>query len=384
MALMTSLVALSIDAMLPALEQIGSDLGTTHENQRQLVLSMLFFGLAIGQFIYGPISDSVGRKSPIYVGIVLFIIGCLMSTFATTFEFMLAGRFLQGIGAAGPRIVCVAIIRDQYSGNAMARIMSLIMTIFILIPAVAPAIGQGVLLFSGWRAIFVLFLAMAIIMLIWFGLRQPETLPVEKRLPFSMQQLISSVKEVCATRVSFGYTIAGGLIFGAFVGFLFSVQQILQEQYELGEKFPLYFAGLALAIGCSSLLNSKLVMKLGMRRLTRYALVYVCSLSLIYFLFAYTQAGEPSLVTVMAYLTFLFFGIGILFGNINSLAMEPLGHIAGIGSAFIGSAITFISLFLGTVIGQAYNGTVIPMVAGFAILSVGSALVVAWVEIKKG
>jgi len=375
MALMISLVALSIDAMLPALGQIANDLGVRNANDRQLVISVLFLGLAVGQLIYGPVSDSVGRKPPIYIGFVVFMLGCVISIFAATFTTMLIGRFLQGVGAAGPRIVTIALVRDQYEGNDMAKTMSLIMAVFILVPAIAPGIGQGILLLAHWRVIFVVFFVLAVITLIWFAARQPETLSAHKRRPFSLSQLSSAVYETCANRTAICYTIAAGLIFGAFVGYLTTAQQILQEQYGLGTQFPLYFAVLALVIGAASYVNSHYVKRYGMKHLSWLALISLTGLSLFFVFFAYAYSGHPPLWLFMAYLSLLFFAVGILFGNFNAMAMEPLGHIAGLAAAVIATLTTLISLLFGVVIGQAYNGTVMPLVIGFAVLGVLSVAV---------
>ena len=238
-ALMTSLVALSIDAMLPALPQIGSDLGVTGANDSQLVISMLFVGLAFGQLFYGPLSDSIGRKAAIYIGFLLFSAGSVIALLADDFTMMLAGRLLQGIGVAGPRIVAIAMVRDQFSGRAMARVMSFIMSVFILVPIVAPALGQLIVDLANWRAIFTLFLVLALFLSVWFGVRQPETLPKERRLPLSIAQLRLSLREILTHPAALGYTLVAGIVFGAFLGYLNSSQQIFQEQYALGSPFPL-------------------------------------------------------------------------------------------------------------------------------------------------
>ena len=368
MALMTSLVALSIDTMLPALGTIGRDLQVTEPNHRQLILSVLFVGLVIGQLIYGPVSDSVGRKRPVFFGCVLFIGGCLVSALAQSFEMMLAGRFIQGLGAAGPRIVIIAMIRDRYQGAAMARVMSLIMTVFIIVPALAPALGQGMLWLGSWRFIFVAFSILAAAGLSWFWLRQDETLPPEKRVTLRVGQLLSATREVLTHPVSLGYTVTAGLVFAAFLGFLNSAQQILQEQYALGEQFPLYFAALALAMGASTLTNSKLVRHFSMMKLCRTSLLLGFAWSSVFTLFALYFAGHPPLLTLMMFLMLLFYAIGILFGNMNALAMEPMGHIAGLASAVIASLTTLISLSVGGTIGALYDNTVVPLVAGYAVL----------------
>ncbi len=377
---MISLVALSIDAMLPALQEIGRDLAVQRSNDAQLVVSALFLGLAVGTMVYGPISDSTGRKPAIYAGFALFILGCLLSVAATSFPVMLAGRFLQGLGAAGPRIVAIALVRDHYAGRGMASIMSMVMGVFILVPVLAPAMGQGILMVADWRAIFGMLLALALIALLWFALRQPETLKAERRTPFSVLRIGRAIRETCANRTALGYTIAAGLAFGALVGYLTSAPQVLQIQYGLGARFPLYFAVLALAIGGASWANSRLVMRFGMRRLSGLAVTTLSALSLAFFAIAWMAAGHPPLMAMMAYLMAAFFCMGILFGNFNALAMEPLGHIAGVAASVIGSLTTFISLSLGTVIGQAYDGTVLPLVGGFAALAIASVAVMRWAE----
>lgn len=384
MAFMTALTALSIDAMLPALGDIGRELGAQRANDSQLVIAMIFLGLSIGQIFYGPLSDSTGRKPAIYVGIVLYIVGCLLALFATNFQMMLIGRFLQGIGVAGPRSVAVALVRDQYAGRAMARVMSFVMTVFILVPIIAPMLGQGILLFAHWRAIFGLYLLLALVVGGWFALRQPETLVAERRIPIQIGRILGAFREVFVNRIALGYTIMAGLISGGFVGYLNSAPQIFQVEYGLGAKFPFVFATLALALGSASYVNAQLVMRFGMRALSRWALWSLGGLSLGYLGVAWALAGQPPLWSLMAYLLLGFFAVGILFGNLNARAMEPLGHIAGVGAAVVGSLSTFISTLIGGLVGQQYNGTVLPLVSGFALLSLLSLVVMIWAEGSPG
>ncbi|MCB1639318.1 MAG: MFS transporter, partial [Thiothrix sp.] len=195
-ALLSSFVALSIDAMLPALPEIGQALGVTDENQPQLILSVLFLGMALGQLVIGPLSDSIGRKPLIYIGLGIFIIGCILSWRAENFTTMLIGRFLQGLGAASPRTITMALVRDCYSGRAMARIMSFSMLVFIMVPALAPGIGQVIIHLAGWRSIFLVFILLGILVVAWFGLRIPETLPAEKRTPLVMKQQLAAIRQV--------------------------------------------------------------------------------------------------------------------------------------------------------------------------------------------
>lgn len=383
MAFMISLIALAIDAMLPALPAIGQDLHVEVENDQQLVISALFLGMGVAQLFFGPLSDSIGRKWAIYWGLVVFMAGCLMSTLATSFDVMLAGRLLQGLGAAGPRIVCIALIRDQYEGREMAHIMSFVMGVFILVPAVAPALGQGVLMIFNWRAIFVTFLIISTIVWAWFAVRQPETLPPSRRARFSASVIWSGIVETCRNRIAFGYTIVMGMIFGAFVGYLASAQQMFSVIYGVVEMFPLYFGILALAIGFASIVNGKLVLKFGMRHLSIYALVGQTVISFAFLAYIYSMGGVAGFWLNMAFFIVVFFFFGMLFGNLNAMAMEPLGRIAGVGAAVIGSISTLISVTLGTLIGRLFDGTLVPLVAGFAVLGLIAYILMQWTERER-
>ena len=379
MALMISLVALSTDAMLPALPFIGGDLGVQNANNNQLVLSAFFLGLALGQLFFGPLSDSIGRKPAIYAGLALFVLGCVLSGAATDFPTMLAGRVLQGLGAAGPRTVSVALIRDQYAGTAMARIMSLVMAVFILVPVAAPALGQAILLVAQWRAIFVMFLVLAVVSFAWLATRQPETLPIDRRRALSLDRIGRAAAEVCTTRAALSYSVAAGIVFAGMIGYLMSAQQIFQDTYELGKLFPVFFAILALAIGSASFANARLVMRFGMQALASRALITISGVSAIFFIVAATMAGVPPLWAFMTYGLVIFFCLGMLFGNLTAMAMEPLGHIAGVGSAVVSSLTAFISLLLGAAVGLGYDGTVLPLVGSFAVLGA-----IALVFVRRG
>jgi DHA1 family bicyclomycin/chloramphenicol resistance-like MFS transporter len=380
LALMVSIVALATDIMLPALDVIGQDLGVADPNKSQLVISSLFLGFAMGQLLVGPISDSFGRKPVIYISYIVFAAGCVLSMFADSFSVMLVGRVLQGLGAAGPRIVAIAIVRDGCEGRAMARIMSIVMSIFIIVPAIAPAIGQGVIVLSGWRGTFGLLLVLAIVTFIWFASRQPETLAISERRKFSLINIFFGVIEIFRSRIATGFTIAAGLIFGAFLGYLNSAQQIFQIAYQTGVYFALYFGIAAIAIGIASAVNARLVIRLGMRFLAHRAISGVTIVSILFLIPVVYFSGTPPFVLFMIWLVLTFFGMGVLFGNLNALAMEPLGHMAGLGAAFVGSLSTFISLPLGWVIGDSFDGSVLPLVAGFAVMGLGSLVVMKWAD----
>ncbi|MDH5353788.1 MAG: MFS transporter, partial [Gammaproteobacteria bacterium] len=283
-AFIISLVALAIDAMLPALTDIALDLKFENANDSHFIISMLFVGMAVGQMIFGPLSDTTGRKPAIIAGILIFIVGCLLSYFANSEGDMMLGRFLQGLGAAGPRIVSVALVRDRYEGRQMARVMSFVMTIFILVPVFAPAIGQLILKFSDWRSIFGLFLVMGLSIVIWFAARQPETLIAENRTSFSLRQIMIESWIIVSIPVTAGYTLTMGFLFGAFLGYLSTAQQIFQYQYQLGDLFAVYFGVLAASIGFAALVNARLVMRYGMRRLSFISMTMIAILSTPFYL----------------------------------------------------------------------------------------------------
>jgi len=379
-AFMVSIVAMATDVMLPALGTIAGDLGVTNRNDVQLVVSMLFLGFAIGQFVVGPLSDRFGRRPAIFGGYVVFVAGCLLSIMSSNLTIMLFGRVLQGLGAATPRVVTLSLVRDCSEGRAMARIMSIVMSVFVLVPAIAPAVGQGIILVGHWRHTFVLLLVQAILAFAWFALRQPETLAPSDRRPLSPSSIATGVLTALSMRVVFGYILATGFIFGAFLGYLSSAQQVFQVAYRVGGLFPLYFAVAALAIGAATVLNSMLVMRLGMRRLTHGALVGMALVSAPFLWLVIATDGIPPFPLFMVWLLATFLCVGFLFGNLNALAMEPLGRMVGLGASVIGSAATFMSLPFGWFIGNRFDGGITALVAGFLVLGLAALAAVRWTE----
>lgn len=367
MAGLMAAVALSIDAMLPALHLIGADLNAVNANQTQYIVIMIFAGMALGQLMGGPLSDALGRKRILYIGLGIYIVGSVICIAAPSMAVMLLGRFVQGLGVAGPYISAVAIIRDRHSGAEMARLMSFVMMIFILVPSIAPGMGQAILFVADWRWIFAALLVYALVLLIWIYTKLPETLPPEKRLRPRVLDLAMGFREVFTNRVTTGYMLAMGLTFGGFMGYLNSTRQIFQDLFETGVWFSAYFGGLALIFGVASFCNATMVRHFGMRRLCQSAALAIAVSSGIFLLYAF--AAVPTLWAFLAYVAILYFAMGLMFGNLNAIAMEPMGHVAGIASAVIGATSSVISLSLGTMIGQLYDGTIIPVTAGFAVLS---------------
>lgn len=380
MAFLMALTALAIDAILPALDLIGAEYRVALKNETQYLISFLFYGMIIGQMLYGPLSDSYGRKKLIYIGITIFVIGNFISLFAPNFDIVLLGRFIQGLGVASTRVVSMAIIRDLYSGNAMAKVMSLINMVFILVPALAPSIGQLLLFKFDWHSIIILFIILSIAATVWMHFRLVETLPKEKRSNFSFARLKLAFKKTISTRLTMGYTIASGLIFGAFLGYLLSSQQIFVDIYQVGELFPLYFGSLALVIGVTSFINSRLVEKFGMRNLCFTALCLLFINSSLFVSLTYFYSGVIPLFIFMLLMMSIFSCVGILFGNFNSLAIEPLGDIAGMATAVISTLQNIVSISLASMIGANFNNTLYPMALGFLFLSTASLLSMIWTE----
>lgn len=382
MALLTSLVALSIDAMLPALNQIGSDLNSQSSQQTYLVISLFFGGMALGQIFFGPFSDARGRRLTILVGLIIFILGTMVCYFAESIEVLLVGRLIQAFGVSGPRVASMAVIRDQYSGDQMARVMSFITVIFILVPMIAPLMGQAVMRHFHWREIFTVFWIVALISGAWFFIRQPETLLRVNRNKFAWHHFLRSCWWLLKQPQVMGYSIAMGFIFGSFLAYLSASQTIFQEIYDTGEWFPLVFATLAFSIGLASLFNGMMVMRWGMQsicdRAVFFSMVFGITLTAVTLYFD----GVPPLWLFISTLFVGFFFIGMLFGNLNALAMLPVGHIAGLGAAFIGSFTSLISVPIATTINVFLSDDVTPIAIGFLLFSVLSFFAVQFAKTR--
>lgn len=376
MALLISIVAISIDALLPALGIIGAEYQLANANHVQYVISGLFIGLALGELVCGPMSDALGRKPVLYVGLAMYLAGSILCYLAPSFDILLLGRLIQGFGVAGPYVSAVSIVRDKYSGREMARVMSIVMMIFILVPAVAPALGQGVLHIATWRDIFLLYMVYSIAIVLWIAFKLEETLPPERRIPFKAASMRHGFVEVFCNRVTVAYTLCIGICFGSFIGYLNSSQQIFQVQFKTGEMFTVYFGGLALVLGAASLTNARIVERLGMRYICMRAMGTIVVISLLFL--GVHMIADVTLWMFLIYASILFFCFGLMFSNLNAIAMEPMGHIAGTASAVIGAASSVISMALGTMIGQLYDNTLIPVVLGFTGLGVLALLIMAY------
>lgn len=385
LALMTSVVAMTIDAVLPALDAMSADLGFARDNDRQMVIMLVFAGLGVAQLVFGPLADAIGRKRATLIGWGIYVLGTLMALTAQSPLMLLAGRFLQGVGAGGPRVVAVAIVRDLYDGRPMARILSMVMTVFMLVPMLAPLLGQGIEALAGWRAIFGLYLGLALVSAGWYLAAVPETLDPASRRPFRARPLAAAFVEVLRTRQTVIAVLATIAVFGTFVAYLATAQQVMEELYGLGPLFPLAFSGLALVFAGGSILNGRLVLRMGMQRLARVALWSMTVLATVGAAVAWSSAGVPPFWAFALMLGAIFVCVAVLFANLNALAIQPLGHIAGTASSVILAFSTVGAAGIGALIAQFYHGTVTPMFAGFAVLGlIGACLMSFGTRMDEG
>ncbi len=382
MAALMSIAALALDALLPALDIIGSDVGALIPVHNQLLITLFFLGLGTGPLIFGPISDSIGRRPVVFWGFGLFTLASFLCVYASNLETMMAGRILQGMALAAPRTISVAMIRDCYSGDYMARIMSFVTVVFILVPIVAPALGKAVLDIWGWEAIFHFQVVFAIIVSIWFWKRQPETLPVKKRTSFRFGVFVHGYRELLNYRQTMFFTFIWGFITGSFLVYLSTAQQIFQDQYHLKDAFPYIFAALALTIGTAILLNGTLVLRFGMLRIVTVALTAFVFISLVYIVLFF-NTGNPSFPVALTFFALQFFAVGFLFGNLRALAMEPVGHIAGIGAAITGFIATIMGVPISAFIGQFVTTSVLPMFLGFLVCGLISFAILGYFHLGK-
>jgi DHA1 family bicyclomycin/chloramphenicol resistance-like MFS transporter len=368
MAMLMAINAISIDIMLPGLQEIGASLGVVDENTRQYVITAYLIGMGSAQLFFGPLSDRFGRKLPLLGGLSIYALCALAIVFVPSFSGLLALRFMQGIGAAATRVITVSIVRDVYGGRMMAEVMSLVLMVFMIVPVIAPSIGQLIMIFAEWHMIFVVICLFAVSVGTVVILRLPETLSVEHRRPFTATAILEGFRIVLTNRVSLCYSLAAAFLFGSLFGFINSAQQILVGIYGLGHWFPLVFAAFASMMAVASFTNSRLVKRYGMRRLSHGALIGFAICSLIWAV-ASIFGTLPFWLFIVLYGAAMF-QFGLIGSNFNAMAMEPLGHVAGTASSVLGFAQTIGGATIGALIGQAFNGTVTPLAIGFLTVSV--------------
>ncbi|WP_297799191.1 multidrug effflux MFS transporter [uncultured Brevundimonas sp.] len=380
-AIMMALNALAIDAMLPALPAIGADLGVVHENTRQWIITAYLLGFGVAQLAYGPLSDRYGRKSVLLSGIGIYVTFSVVAAFSHSFALLLLARVGMGIGVAATRVLAVSIVRDRYEGRTMARVMSLSFLVFLGVPILAPTVGQLILLIGPWQWIFWLFALFGAGFMIWAGLRLPETLHPEDRREIRLSPIVEAFTQALTNRQAMGYTLAMTFIVGGLFGFINSAQQIFFDIFKAPQLFTTVFALVACGIAVSSLLNSQLVEKLGSRMISHSALLGFIFFSLIHA--GVSLSGHDNIWTFSILQGCKMFCFGLVAGNFGSMAMEPMGHIAGTASSVQGFISTIVGALLGFAIGQSFNGTTVPLTVGFALLAITGLVLVLWAEKGK-
>jgi DHA1 family bicyclomycin/chloramphenicol resistance-like MFS transporter len=377
-AAMMATNALAIDSMLPAMPQIGDALGVAADNERQWILTAYLLGFGAAQIVYGSLADRFGRKPVLLVGLAIYVVFAAACAFATSFEMLLTARALCGVGAAATRVLAVSIVRDCYSGRQMARVMSLSFIVFLGVPIVAPSLGQAILLVAPWPWIFGVLAIFGLAVIAWSAAKLPETLHPEDRVPLDPGPVLAAFKECLTNRVAVGYTLAATLVLGGLFGFLNSAQQVFVGVLGAGAAFPLIFAAIAGGIAVSSLLNARIVDKLGMRLVSHTALVGYIAFACVHALIA--LGGHETLWTFSLMQAGMMFCFGLVMSNFGSIAMEPLGHLAGTAASVQGFITTIGGALFGFWIGQLFDGTTVPLTVGFAGFGIAGLLAVLVTE----
>lgn len=376
MAFLFATVALAIDTMLPALPLIAEELSPDLPNRAQLVVTSFVLGMGVGTFFTGPLADAWGRRPVILWGLALYMAGSVLGYFEPDLETLLFARFIQGMGAAGPRVAAMAIVRDLYVGRMMARLMSIILIVFMLVPAAAPALGALILTVAGWREIFGVFVVFAAIGAIWFGTRHSETLRPENTRPFGAKPIFEGVGYIFRRRRVMIYIAVLSLVFGMLFGMISSIQPIMDVHFGKAASFPYWFALIAVIAGSAGFLNASLVMQLGMRVLVTatFAVQTLAALLAALAFWLIPLSLETEFLIFMVWTTSVFFQTGLTVGNLNALAMEPLGHMAGLAASVISALATIVGAAIAIPLGMAFDGTALPLAAGFTVLALAGVL----------
>lgn len=366
-ALLTSLTAISIDAILPGLLSIEETLQVQPPLRTQHVVSLFIFGMVFGELLIGPASDAFGRKAALIAGLAVYIVGTVVAMTAASMEVLIIGRILQGIGVSGPKIATRAMIRDQFEGDAMARVMSFMFTLFIFVPMIGPALGQGIIVLAGWRGVFAMYLVLALLLGAWMVLRHPETLPPEKRIPIRFTPLVSNAARILTNRRVVLLIFATGLVFGAHLFYLSVAAELFFDAYGIDRGFPLLFAILAAGIGLASYTNGMFVERFGASAMARSGFIGMSAASVV-MLAACLLTDDVLPLVIFIVLGFgIFFAIGILFGNLNAMAMHTLGDVAGIGSSLLASGSSLVATLFALIAGIFYAGGVVIVPVAFLV-----------------
>lgn len=379
-AALMALNALAIDVFIPALQEIGEALSVEDENRRQFVISAYIMGFGIAQLFYGTISDRFGRRPVLMFGLGVYVAASAVAVYSPNFETLLAVRFVQGIGTAATRVIAVSVVRDTFGGARMASVMSLVMMVFMAIPLIAPNVGQVIILFGNWQSVFWVTGILGVVMAVWSYIRLPETLHPEYRMPLTFVRVSAAFRVVVTTRASFGYALSTALTFGVLFAFINQAEQLFTQTFSLGDYFTLAFSGIAVFMAGTSFMNSRLVERMGMRRLSHTALLCFTGLILLALVLSLVMGASLPFWLFCILMATIFACFGFIGTNFNALAMDPLGHVAGTASSVLGFLQTFVGGIMGATIGYMYDGTVVPLFAGYLMLALGAIACVAMAE----
>ena len=377
-AAMMALTALGIDSMLPALPAIGESLGVANANHRQYVITAFLIGFAFAQLAYGPLSDRYGRRPVLAIALASYVVTTALAASAGSFTLLLIARAAMGASAAGARVVSVALVRDCFAGRAMARVMSLAFIVFMAAPILAPSLGQLILFAGSWRLIFWSVAGVATLVVAWFWLRMPETLGDEGRLSLNPKRVFGDYGLMLRDRCAVGYTLAIALLTGSMFGFIGSVQQVMADVFHAPQLLAVIFPCVAGTMALGSFLNSRIVMKVGMRRISHTALAGMIVFAAIHLAIAWS--GLESIWTFGVLQALMMGCMGLANANFSAMAMERMGEIAGTASSLQGFVTTLGSALIGAFIGQSFDGTTVPLYSGFFLMGLGALVVVAITE----
>ncbi|WP_043614539.1 multidrug effflux MFS transporter [Ensifer sp. ZNC0028] len=380
-AVMTASVAIAIDSMLPALPAIGQSLNVANTNDSQLVIGVFFLGFGISQIFFGSLSDAFGRRRVLLGGLAFFTVSMFAAALTRSFETLLILRFIQGIGAAAIRITTMAIVRDCFGGREMARVMSYVMIVFMIVPIVAPSIGQLVILYANWHWIFILIGIIGAILFVWAFSRMKESLPQEERMPLSVGAVASGFKTVLTNRITCGYMIGMTMFTAVICAYIVTVQQIFGEVYGLGEWLPIAFAGTAGGIAVANFANGFFVRSFGMRRISHVSMILFTLISVAGFVMS--LSGTPAFVVSYLMFSVLLMFFAVIATNFTAISLEPMGHLAGTATAITGFVSTTGGALIGGAVGQLFNGTLQPLFGGFALFGAVTILATLWAEKGK-
>ncbi|WP_010138619.1 multidrug effflux MFS transporter [Oceanicola sp. S124] len=373
MAVLMATVAFSIDSMLPALPDIGRELAGGVANDAQLVLSAFMVGMGVGTLFTGPLSDSFGRKPVVLGGACVYMIGALISWQAPTLEILILGRALQGLGASAARVVAIAIIRDLYSGREMARLISFVMIVFTVFPAMAPLLGNWIILAGGWRSIFLAFLVFSFIGSAWMAIRLEEPLPRERRQKFRVINLWHALREMFSIPMVRLSLMVQTAIFSVLFTSISLIEPTFGRIFGLSEAFPYWFFGIGILCATSSMVNAAMVGKYGMRKIITLTqgifLALSVALLLAYFLIPHEPGYGLYFFAYLAWQAAAMYQMGLTIGNLNALAMEPIGHIAGLAASVLGAVSTVVAAVISTIVAQVFDGTILPQLATSLLLT---------------